>query len=29
MRKGKKIDDIKKIKIKNDAEIIGNNFRAY
>lgn len=29
MRKEKKIEDIKKIKIKNDAEILGNNFRAY
>jgi hypothetical protein len=29
MRKRKTIDDIKKIKIKNDSEILGNNYGAY
>jgi len=29
MKKEKNIDDIKKIKIKNDVVILGNNYRAY
>ena len=29
MKKEKKIDDIKKIKIKNDTEILGNNYGAF
>jgi hypothetical protein len=29
MRKRKNVDDIKKIKIKNDSEIIFNNYGAY